>query len=64
MNGKLKLKDLKNKINHAESELSRCIKSMQENKQVWKKYIYLLKIYFLKVSSSSFYFICDAYNEF
>ncbi|XP_020299271.1 sporulation-specific protein 15-like isoform X3 [Pseudomyrmex gracilis] len=33
INSKFKLKDLKNKINHAESELSRCIKSMQENTQ-------------------------------
>jgi len=34
VNGKLKLKDIKNEINQVQSELSRCINSMQTNIQV------------------------------
>jgi len=34
VNGNLKLKDIKNEINHSQSELSRCINGMQENIQV------------------------------
>ncbi|KAH0945775.1 hypothetical protein HN011_007548 [Eciton burchellii] len=36
MNGKLKLKDIKNEINHAQSELSHCINGLQENIQEYK----------------------------
>lgn len=35
LNGKLKLKDVKNEINHAQSELVHCINGLQENIQVW-----------------------------
>lgn len=34
VNGNLKLKDIKNEINHVQSELSRCINGMQGNLQV------------------------------
>lgn len=34
VNGKLKLKDIKNEINQVQSELSRCINGMQTNIQV------------------------------
>lgn len=34
VNGKLKLKDIKNEINQVQSDLSRCINSMQTNIQV------------------------------
>lgn len=33
-NGEIKLKDIKNKINLGQTELSRCINSMRENIQV------------------------------
>lgn len=34
VNGKLKLKDIKNEINQVQSELFRCINNMQTNIQV------------------------------
>lgn len=37
VNGNLKLKDIKNEINHAQSELSRCINGMQGNIQEYNE---------------------------
>jgi len=53
MNGKLKLKDIKNEINHAQSELSHCINGLQENIQVLE---YLL--------NSSFKCLVDHFSSY